>query len=206
MAVILRLESGLKILKTENNVRVFIFDASKLLNQSDKKESRSLLRKQVYQFLFTYLDIDSKALKKNPFGKKYFSTLDLDKYFNIAYSHRIAVLAISDEEVGVDVEFLKKPVSSQSRSLLNVDSDEDDLAFYYIWTCIEASSKLYGIGLVKGFANIKIASERRFDSYHRGSFQGQHCYFYNKIFDEYLMTICLNTPSSIHFMYKECLV
>lgn len=206
MVVIFRLENGLKILKTENNVRVFIFDASKLLNQLDKKESRSLLRKQVYQFLFTYLDIDSKDLKKNPFGKKYISTSFLDKYFNIAYSHRVAVLAISDEEVGIDIEYLKKPVSSQSRSLLNVDCNEDNLAFYYKWTCIEASSKLYGIGLVKGFASIKIASECRLDCYHKGSFQGQRCYFYNKIFDEYLMTICLNTPSSIHFMYKECLI
>lgn len=192
-------------MKTETDVRVFIFDASKLVNQLNKKESRSLMRKQVYQFLFNCLNMDATDLKKNSFGKKYISTLVQDKYFNIAYSHQVAVLAISNEEVGIDIEYLKKPVSSQSRSLLNIDCDEDDLAFYYKWTCIEASSKLYGIGLVKGFSNIKIESERRLDCYHRGNFQGQYCYFYNKIFDEYLMTICLNTPSSIHFMYKECL-
>lgn len=193
------------MLKKETSVRVFIVDASRLVKLLNKKERKILLRRRVYQLLFTHLGIDEEDLKQNQFGKKYISTLLQDKYFNIAYSHQVAVLAISDEEVGIDVEYLKKPVSTQSRYFLNIACDEDDLAFYYKWTCIEASSKLYGIGLVKGFANIKISSECLFDCYHRGIFQGKSCNFFSKKFDDYLITICLNTPIDIHFMKKEYL-
>lgn len=203
MVAIFRLENGFKMLRKEANVRIFILDSTKLIKQLNKKERRYLLKKKVYQLLFTYFDIDEKDLKKNSFGKKYISLSDQNKYFNIAYSHQVAVLAISDEEVGIDVEYLKKPVSSHSRSLLNINYNEDDLDFYYKWTCIEASSKLFGIGLVKGFGNIQIASGRRFGCYHRGNFRGNPCYFYSKIFEVYLITICLNTPKVIHFIHKE---
>lgn len=191
------------MLRKETSVRVFILDASRQMKWLNKKECRTLLRRKVYQLLFAHLGIDEEDLKQNRYGKKYISTSNQDKYFNISYSHQVAVLAISDEEVGIDVEYINKMVSCQSRSILNINYNKEDIEFYYKWTCIESSAKLSGIGLTNGFRNIGIQQEISFESYQKGFFQGNTCYFYSKIFGEYLMTICLNTPKVIHFTQKK---
>ena len=198
-----QLGDGFKMLRKETSVKVFIIDASRLVKRLNKKECRILLRKKIYQLLFSNFGIEEDDLKQNQFGKKYILTSDQDKYFNIAYSHKVAVLAISDEEVGIDVEYLNKMVSHHSRSILNIDFNKEDIEFYYKWTCIGSSSKLRGIGLSNGFRNIRILQETSFESYYKGFCQGSACYFYSKIFGDYLMTICLNNPKAIDFTQKK---
>lgn len=199
MVVTFQLGDGFKMLRKETSVRVFILDASRLVKRLNKRECRAFLREKVYQLLFSYLGIEEEDIKLNQFGKKYISASDKAKYFNITYSYQIAVLAITDEEVGIDAEYLDKTVSPQSRTLLNIDGIKDDLDFYYKWTCIESSCKLNGIGLVNGFRDIQLLQGNSFESYHKGLFQGKTCYFYSKRFGNYLMTVCLNNPKNIHF-------
>lgn len=191
------------MLRNEASVSVFILDASRIVKTLNGKECRSILRKNVYQLLFSYFDIGEEDLIQNRFGKKYVATSNENKHFNISYSNQLAVLAISDEDVGIDIEYLNRRVPSHLRSILNIDYDKANIDFYYKWTCIESSSKLLGVGLANGFRNIQILQNSSFECYHKGFFHEHPCYFYNKLFDEYLITVCLNTPKIIHFIKKK---
>ena len=55
--------------------------------------------------LYVYLGItDDGLLLVNPFGKKYKKAGEAPDYFNLSHSGDMSVLAVSDAEVGVDME------------------------------------------------------------------------------------------------------
>ena len=76
--------------------------AQRLIKEEDRLASlgTGLLLKCV-------LNISSdKDIKYNEHGKPYF---EHGKYFSVSHSGNIAVLAVSDDEIGIDIERLRKP-------------------------------------------------------------------------------------------------
>lgn len=71
-------------------------------------------------------------------------------YFNIAHSGNIVVVAIDDEEIGVDIEYIRpfdlriaeKFFNDQVETISN--SPQSDIEFTKQWTIFEASLKYYG--------------------------------------------------------------
>lgn len=97
-------------------------------------------------------------------------------HFNLSHSHGLAVLAISDGEVGVDVEMIGEAklnvagrfFTAQEMILLQETSpgDQADL-FYGLWTCKEAYMKLTGQGMALAMNSFTCTEDRIGDAYLR---------------------------------------
>lgn len=99
-------------------------------------------------------------------------------YFSISHSANIAVCAVSDENIGCDVEevgrfmkerylnkdgaFYKKILTKKEKDYLNVN-DVNDIA--KLWTRKESYSKLMGKGIAMDFRKIETTKDNLFKSF-----------------------------------------
>lgn len=103
-------------------------------------------------------------IRINEYGKPY---LDSDVQFNISHSGQYTVLAVSDCNVGVDIEC----ISDKNLGISDVVFTEDEKAwinvdpikrFFILWTAKESILKLFGTGLsvdMKSFSSLKLFNE-----------------------------------------------
>ena len=101
------------------------------------------------------IDEQSVSYKTSPNGKPIFDNLD-NLYFNISHSDNAAILAISNQNVGIDIQ----KVNSNTKNIANrfftrdenvylssLDNDLKNDAFFRIWTIKESYIKFSGNGL-----------------------------------------------------------
>ena len=102
--------------------------------------------------------LDEKQIKDeivyNSYGKPYLKNNEL--YFNISHSDCYTVLAISNQEIGVDIEkvtmrkkVIDKICNAKEKKLIK--SEED---FTIMWVKKESYVKYLGIGLAYGLENV----------------------------------------------------
>jgi len=84
-------------------------------------------------------------------------------YFSISHSGNYVLVAISDHEVGVDIEKLKdanleiaKKYFNDAENAMIFASDDPVISFYSIWTLKEAYLKAIGAGLKKPLNSVSI--------------------------------------------------
>lgn len=97
-----------------------------------------------------------------PQGKPYLKEYP-DVYFSLSHSGKLAVLAVSDSEVGIDVQehrgynekISKRFFHEEEKKILEAVSDpvEKEILFYKIWTCKEAYIKYTGKGMRQDLRN-----------------------------------------------------
>lgn len=124
---------------------------------SQKLLDEALNDNGIYTYELTYNELGKPYLK----GEKIF--------FNISNKDNITVCAISNREIGIDIEkkiynlkVAKKVFNSKELSLLNQALDKER-EFSRIWTMKESYSKLKGIGLSYGLENIDTTSLANID-------------------------------------------
>ena len=110
-----------------------------------------LIRCQICKLLL----ISNKEIifDKTNSGKPYLH-VHLNFYFNISHTRTAIVVALSDQEIGVDIEKIKQANLAISNKFFTeleqkyiFDSYDKDKAFYEIWTRKEAYLKYIGNGL-----------------------------------------------------------
>ena len=97
--------------------------------------------------------IEDIMLEYNPRGKPYFRN---DMKFNITHSKNLIFIAISEHEIGIDVECMRplnlklinKIATQQERELLE-KSEDINTDLIELWTVKEAYFKLIGTGISK---------------------------------------------------------
>lgn len=118
-------------------------------------EKAFTLEKQKERYLSTYLKdkyVGSYHLNehKKPLSK--------NKFFNISHSDEMVILGMCDIDIGVDIEHIKKDISSQMKRFIASDDEfeyiSDEEKFYEIWTNKESLMKCKGIGIVDKVSNI----------------------------------------------------
>ena len=127
-----------------------------------KKESHDLLKKAV-QDLY---DIPENELEVSIMDRgKPFFTFHPEVHFSISHTNDLWVCAISSDQIGCDVQYHKTAGRRNTETLYKIAqryfSPEETLAvqkadntekiFYDIWSRKEASVKLTGEGISKGF-------------------------------------------------------
>jgi len=90
-------------------------------------------------------------------GKPY--AAGISEAFNISHSGSYCVLAVSQEEIGVDIEYPEKKHLPAAKSVMTEEElsyiREDAVSrFFTLWTLKEAFSKAVGGGLTVGFRNV----------------------------------------------------
>lgn len=152
-------------------------------------EKAFTLEKQKERYLSTYL-------KDKYVGSYYLNEhkkpLSKNKFFNVSHSDEMIILGMCDIDIGVDIEHIKKDISSQMKRFIASDDEfeyiSDEEKFYEIWTNKESLMKCKGIGIVDKVSNIPglpINGIRTLD---------------NKIYmsktiklDDYLISICIKS-------------
>ena len=113
--------------------------------KNDKDQRRSLISS------FLVNQLSKEKLQKNPMGKPYYPN---GPYFNISHSGRYVVMAIANQEIGVDIE---ENVEKQIDVLLKLFNEaevkmiKEHADFYYLWCAKESLIKCMGssIGKIK---------------------------------------------------------
>ncbi len=118
-----------------------------------KAEALALLEKTAAE------KFNSFEIVKGQHGKPYLKEIE-NFCFNISHSGEISVLALSDSEVGVDAEKIKKAdlriakrcfLQNEAEYILREDSDN---RFFEIWTRKEAYLKYKGTGISGGLQSV----------------------------------------------------
>lgn len=98
----------------------------------------------------------------NKFGKPFL--LNMPIYFSLSHCKDVVACAVSEHEVGIDVENIVPYNSNVAQRVCNVaeldvlqNSKNKDADFIRLWTKKEAISKYEGLGLSLSFNNIMIS-------------------------------------------------
>ncbi len=106
-----------------------------------------------------YKKFNSLEIVKNEHGKPYFNNAD-NFYFNISHTEGVTVLAVSEREVGVDVEKVRKAnFKIAERHFLQNEIDYIsycDKRFFEVWTKKEAFLKYKGTGISGGLKSVNV--------------------------------------------------
>lgn len=122
------------------------------LSRYCSKVGRELLEKGLLEQY--HLLIDELTIKKKERGKPYISN-EKGVYFNISHSQGIVVCAISNKELGIDIERLgNKKNSKLAQRIMDgksyeeyLQSAEQELYFYKTWVRMESYLKYTGEGI-----------------------------------------------------------
>lgn len=103
-------------------------------------------------------NIKNYKIIKNEYGKPYLENNGV--YFNISNSDSVVVAAVSDKEIGIDIQKIKyneaivnRTFTESEKQYLNKSSDKKK-AFTLIWTMKESYVKKLGIGVGYGLKNV----------------------------------------------------
>lgn len=127
----------------------------------------------------------------NEKGKPYAKGLPV--HFNISHSGDIAVCAVSESEIGIDIEKIRSVNPRISDKFATEEENEyistSENGFFEIWTLKEAYFKCIGTGLD---ANIKNVSFEIFENKINCSESGYE-FSFHKIDSEYICSTCKKT-------------
>ena len=103
--------------------------------------------------LLSEINITDFELKYSKYGKAYISTHE-NIYFNLSHSNKMVACAISDGEVGVDVELIDPAIdlniaknyffNSEYESIMKSENPSDE--FFRYWVLKESYMKYTGLG------------------------------------------------------------
>lgn len=144
---------------------------------SHKKEEDKKQELIAGYLLKKYLGIDhSEQLDCKVGGKP--TLRNGNRHFNLSHSGKYVVLAIADQEIGVDIERIrpyheataKKVFSLEVQKKLSAISEKErDQMFTRLWTELEAKLKVKGIGFGKEWESEKekefVVETRKVDDY-----------------------------------------
>jgi 4'-phosphopantetheinyl transferase len=155
-------------------------DAQALLSDDEKTRQRSFVSPELRRrfgaaraglrtLLGRHLDVDPRrlAFATNEFGKPRLAA-DGQVHFNLSHCEERAVLAVSDAEVGIDLErdrpiehvdLARRYFHANEVAAITASRDEAEQrrAFFLVWTLKEAVVKALGTGLSTPLDSFEIA-------------------------------------------------
>lgn len=166
-------------------MKVYIkkFDKNCLRSRKHNTIIKILLDKLMMDFSES---INEKYICYEENGKPFIKNKSI--YFNISYSDNIGVLAISNENVGIDIEKIKK----YDEKLVNNFYSKEELRYLKksydrnyeytkLWTYKEAYLKYQGTGINDNFKNLNFIQENKYVS---------NVKFKTINYEDYVITIC----------------
>ena len=125
-----------------------------------------------YDIILKKLNLAKNTLFSfTPSGKPYLQDYP-DFHFNISHSGEFTALALSDSQVGVDIEKLRD-INLKIADRYFTDDEKayvkDNKSFFYIWTRKEAYLKMTGEGL-KGLRTCNILDNKKIKTFETEDF------------------------------------
>jgi len=131
--------------------RSFEADENKITHKKHLKDSVNGILKSAFKAMG--IEYSENCLSYGSHGKPYLKNHS-DVYFNISHCHEMAVAAICNSEIGIDVENIReyrprvaKKVFSERENMILQASENPNETFFRIWTLKESFVKAIGIGI-----------------------------------------------------------
>lgn len=112
-------------------------------------------------------NIDKYELIYNEYGKPFLK--DNNLFFNISHDNNLVVIAISDKNIGIDIEYLtynrfvlKKCFNEKEQHKIN-DKVNKEKEFTKIWVMKEAYVKMKGTGIITDLKDIDTTKIKNID-------------------------------------------
>lgn len=137
---------------------------------------------------FYNMDVLNITVFKNKYGKPYIMN-DLNIKYNLSHSRGLIVCAVSDSEIGIDVEKVRahnrsishKWFSNQELDFIDSSGNDQDMSFFQIWTKKEAKLKWKGTGINTDLLDVNVIDDS---------------YIKTLVIEDYVISIC--SDISIH--------
>ncbi len=142
--------------------QVFFENAAGESYREMSSAAHSLLKRELAHYLM--MDVDDIVIAKDEKGCPYIAGKD-NLFISLSHSKGLVMCAFSDNKVGIDVELAKKRRKSVEIRVFTdgeislVDNAEDeDKAFFTLWTLKESYLKAIGTGFADNAKNIEFYS------------------------------------------------
>ena len=123
------------------------------VNESQKEKAYRYKNEidQIRSLASSYLinSLSNEPLQITDTGKPYFPN---GPFFNVSHSGKYIIMAVAENEVGVDIEeAIEKDMSSLIRIFNEAEAKmiKEHTDFYYLWCAKESLSKCIGTGIIK---------------------------------------------------------
>ncbi|MBO6241827.1 MAG: 4'-phosphopantetheinyl transferase superfamily protein [Butyrivibrio sp.] len=141
---------------------------------------------------FEEAEIKSFEIYENDYGKPYIKG-EKDIFFNLSHSGDKAIIAISDMEVGIDIQeithfekgLIKRVFTEGEIEQVSAAEGEKDAIYTALWTAKESIMKYYGKGLSMDPLKIEIRVKTSTDFETDGELK-----LFRKEMEGYQITIC----------------
>ena len=129
-------------------------------------------------------------VKYNQFRKPYLNGL----IYNVSHSKGRIAIAISENEVGVDIQKYVETIEKVKTKYYSPDDYDQDLL--HMWVIKESYLKYLGIGLTNDLFNVRINKQLvEYQDYQKASYQ---CF---NLDNDYALSICSEKKEDIEFIY-----
>jgi 4'-phosphopantetheinyl transferase len=159
---------------------------------SEKKQRQNQLQSLVGGILLQKLladnyDLDEKSLlyQENNDGKAYINS-DNNIFFNISHSEHLVACAVSENQIGIDIEKFRKINFDIAERFFHKDElaflksislkKEREEIFFHIWTQKEAYAKCVGkslLSIIENFNSLEITASQYLFNNHSFQFHNQ---------------------------------
>ena len=129
---------------------------------NEAKRNEKIARDLLFSYMVKKENIDPEIVY-NEYGKPYFKNSKL--YFNVSHSNKKVLIALSDSELGIDIQKIsnydEERIDKLAKRIYN-DNDynyfnnDENVTFTQIWTIKEAYLKYVGYGLIKNLHDIVV--------------------------------------------------
>lgn len=125
--------------------------------------------------------------RRSPCGKP--EAVNTSLHFNLSHSGNFVLCAVSENEIGADIEFLR-PVSPKLPARICTEAEKeyvgnDEQLFLQVWTVKEALAKFYGKGLRLDMRKLQVV--------HDGALCVSGLKLYTELTEEYALSIIYKT-------------
>ena len=195
----------------------------RMIKKLEQREIVCLSRILLQFILINHYNIEPNRIGviKNKFGKPYLREYK-NLFFNISHSGDMTVVAVSNNEVGVDIELIraanidsiiKRFHESEIKYIISHHGEDRIKAFFLVWTLKESYLKALGVGLTKELnsfsvisilkekSNILLETEKEYEN-------KQMVFQYKEIEGKWLLSICsvFDKIGSMRFIDSNSLI
>ena len=145
-----------------------------------ENKGHKLLSNHILEYAYNDMcgkNMDIKKIHKGQYGKPYYD----DKfYFNISHSKNYVVVAVDEDEVGIDIEESRYVSPSLTKRILTKNERIMDGDVLNNWVLKEAYVKYLGVGLYLDFRNIDTGTILKSENVANLSTKDYYCFLVSK--------------------------
>lgn len=164
--------------------------------QKIEDQKRAIISALLLNDILKYYGLSTSDIIYNEYGKPYLKKNEI--CFNISHSGDYVVCAVSKNEIGVDIQEIRKVNDLIVQKKYTEEEQKyvtDDVTFTKVWTLKESYVKAIGKGLYQKVEEVETINSNQLSKI--GDFQ-----FQSMIIDNYCLSICYNKKDKFKIEFE----